>query len=68
MKKAENIIGLQVQGYSETSDIKENSCQKNKKHRRTVKEKLEEKKKQLEKTYVIIGKPDGLRYKSIVKV
>lgn len=67
-KKAENIIGLQVQGYSEMSDIKNNPSKKIKKHRNFTKEKLEEKKIQLEKMAVIIGKPDGLRYNSIVKI
>ena len=64
-KKADNIIGLQVQGYNNMSDINGNLP---KKYSDLKKKQLEEKKKQLEKITVIIGKPDGLRYESIVKV
>lgn len=64
-KMADNIIGLQVQGYNKTSNIKNKVS---KKYRNDMKKLLEEKKKRLEKITVVIGKPDGLRYESIIKV
>ncbi len=64
-KRKEKIIGLQVQGYSKLNEIIE---MLSKERNKINKKKLEIAKEKLEKKTVIIGKPEGLRYYSAIKV
>jgi hypothetical protein len=70
-KKAKKIIGLQVQSYREEINAPQKASKPSMvsyKQRQQEKKLKKEKNKKVDMKSVVIGKPEGLRYNSIVKV